>query len=455
MARQRESDLESARAAAAAAAEREIQAQADASAAQARLQEARTALAATGAERDRATEGRAAALQAREDAERRCAVMEEALRQMESRLAEFGKLKAEFLETTRATTFTTAQQISSKLLEDHKRESEAAKQDNEARVKQATGTLLEQLEKLAGTVAALQSKVDEDAKSVGTILRALSTPGGAGQHAEVGLANTLKAFGLEQGRDFALQFSAGDADTGQRLRPDAVIFLPGDDVLVVDCKASKFLLEIAAAEGTPDEGAAYDSLARTMQQHLKALAQKEYRAAVAEDCRRSGRTFSAQVTSLMYLPNDAALEKLRRADPLLGQVAAKHSILLVGPSGLSCAIAFASRQITTARQVENQQRIAEGARALLEAIVIVLGHAANVGKGIKSAAESYERLTSSINRTLLGRARRLESYGLRPTKPLPGALPAYHVNIAETLIEGEAEQVAEEAPRPRLIAEVR
>ncbi len=110
------------------------------------------------------------------------------------------------------------------------------------------------------------------------------------------------------------------------------------------------------------------------------------------------------------------------------------------------------------RQAENQQRIVEGAQNLLEALATALGLAAGVGKGIKAAAESFEKLTRSVNGRLLPRARKLAALGVPAGKTLPANLPAYTVMSQEgdQLIEGEAEEVDEPPavpPARRLLAE--
>ncbi len=86
---------------------------------------------------------------------------------------------------------------------------------------------------------------------------------------------------------------------------------------------------------------------------------------------------------------------------------------------------------------------------------IAVGHAAAVGKGLKSAAESFAKLTGSVNTRLLPRARRLAAYGLQPDKPLPPNLAGYTVMSTESgeLIEGDATELADESPVPRLVAE--
>jgi DNA recombination protein RmuC len=443
-------DLEAERTRAAAAQEAATGALAGKAAAEAALAAAQRRVEGLAAERDDAVAAREAAVAARSEALQREAVAIEARRAIEAQLGDFEKIKSDFLNITQATTLDVAQKLSSKLIEDHKRETETAKAEGEARVKQSTEQLTSRVEQLTSVLNQLQGKVEADSKALNTMLRALASPTGAGQHAEIWLANTLRGFDLEEGRDYVLQFSTQDAESGVRLRPDAIVFLPNDAIFVIDSKASKHFLAIGEADGGEAEEAAYQRLAQTMRGHLRALASKDYSGAVREECRRLGRS-AGHLQTFMCLPNDAALEKLRRADPELRTLAMKLDIVLAGPAVISCALHIARTQIASARQLENQQAIVEAARALLDGLSVVLGHALAVGKGIKSAADHYAKFSSSMNRTLLGRARRLESYGIRPGKPLPTPLPAYHVNMAESVIEGEAEEVVEDRPMPRLV----
>jgi DNA recombination protein RmuC len=320
------------------------------------------------------------------------------------------------------------------------------KKDAEERVRQVNERLVQQVDEIAKAVHHLAGQLQDKAQVLDTLWRSLSSPGGAGQIAEVGLANTLRSFGLEHGRDFLLQHTTHDEETGRKLRPDAVVFLPGNSVLVIDCKASKFLLEIARAEGSAAEAEAFRNLARSMNQHLRALAEKDYKGAILAAWRQAGRGDEiARILSVMYLPNEAALEKLNRADPEFLHKARAAQIIPAGPAGLHCAVSLASVEINLLRQMENQERIVETTQALIDGIAVALGHAGAVGKSIKAAAESFESFTSSINRRLLPRARTLAKLGLQPSKPLPGNLPAYTVmsSESETLIEGDVAEVSD------------
>src|SRR5215470_16005070 len=378
---------------------------------------AESALAASEAHLEAALHDRDAAVEARVAAERGAAAAQAELTAAQSRLADFERLRKEMMDAAKVAVTDTASRVSSKLLDDHTRETADAKQETEERVRQVNERLLKQVAEVAQLVAVLDNRVSKTGSEMELLMRAVTSPSGGGQLAEVGLANTLLSFGLDTGRDFVLQQTAVDEGTGRRLRPDAVVFLPTDTVLVIDCKASKFMVEIAASEGTDREAAAYEGLARTMNQHLRTLSEKDYRNAVYAACKQAGRGGDdPHIISLMYLPNEAALERLR--------------------------------------QMQNQQEIVDKTRAVLEGLAVVLGHAARTGAGLKNAVDNFMKFTASINQRLLPRVRGLARLGVEP----PKALPSFAVQTAEdsTLIEVEPTEAAPEPELqlpPRLVAE--
>ncbi|MGH7088427.1 MAG: DNA recombination protein RmuC [Stellaceae bacterium] len=396
------------------------------------------------------TESRAnAATESRIAAERAAAAAEARVGDLERVLGEADAARLALVDAAKAATLEAAQQLSSKLIDDHRRETAEAKTDAETRVRAASDSLVTQVSEIAKAVHQINADLAAKGRALDTLWRSLSSPGGAGQLAEIGLANTLKGFGLEDGRDYRLQATTSDEVTGRRLRPDALVFLPGSAALVIDCKASKYLLEIAAAEDADDEAEAYANLARTMNQHLKALADKDYRSAVLADWRTAGRLGELQsVHSIMYLPSEAALERLARADASFFARARAAAIIPAGPAGLYCALQLAAAEITKERQAENQQRIIESAQRLVDAISVVLGYAAKVGKGIRDAAANYDEFGRSVNGRLLPRARQLIALGVPSGKALPAALPAFTVmsQEAEHLIDGDATELAEPLP---------
>ena len=78
-----------------------------------------------------------------------------------------------------------------------------------------------------------QARLHEDAEALS---RALTGDSKAqGDWGEVVLERLLETAGLTEGREYALQASHVDGEGGRK-RPDALVFLPGDRVVVVDAK---------------------------------------------------------------------------------------------------------------------------------------------------------------------------------------------------------------------------
>src|SRR5690348_7531653 len=116
--------------------------------AETRLAEMERLATANGAERD-------APVAARVAAERELAVAHERVAEGERRQQDFGRLREESVQAAQAAGLATAQQLSSKLLEDHKRENAGAKLEAEARVRQATESLVKQVDEIAKAVSQL------------------------------------------------------------------------------------------------------------------------------------------------------------------------------------------------------------------------------------------------------------------------------------------------------------
>jgi DNA recombination protein RmuC len=410
-----------------------------------RLEEARGRLGVLECEAREALRVRDDALERLRVAESQAALRQQEVVEIKKRMDDWEATKAESLQAAKAAVLATASELSSKLLEDHKRESGEAKKDAEERVRKTTEMLLSQVQELTKTVAALNMQVDQNRGTMDTVWKALSCPGGVGHFAEIGLENTLKSFGLEKGRDFVIQYAV----EGKGLRPDAVVFLPGSTVLVIDSKASKFLLELAEAEGAADEEESYRNFGRTMNQHLKSMADKNYKAEILTAYREAGRCGDIKrIMTVMYLPNEGAVDKLLRADGEFVRKATRLEMTIAGPSALTCLIGFARIEIDLAKQGENHERIIQGTQALLDSIGIVIEHTQRVGKGLKSATEGYVKLTSSINSRLLPRVQGLLAHGVRPQRhrEIPKNLPSFQMIQLESgeWIEAEAEDIVKD-----------
>jgi DNA recombination protein RmuC len=336
---------------------------------------------------------------------------------------DWDKARLDFMNMAKASVSATASELSSKLLKDHKHESEQAKKEAEERV----GKITEELMKQANALSKQFVEVDATSRE----------------------NNVLKNFSLVEGRDYQLEYTitgTGEAGAG-RLRPDAVVFLPSDTVLVIDSKSSKHLLALAEAEedDSASETAAQD-FKRSMNQHLKDLSTKDYRSAIATALRSAGRDAEArQILTLMWLPNEGAVEKLSHADPNFTAKAAENQIYVTGPSGLWSAIGIASTRIQFETRQQNIEKIATLTGDLVQRVTTTLDHAAKIGEAISRAAKSFDDMAGSANSRVIPTMRKMGDLGLDlPAKGLPS--PITRLDVRKDAIDTEAEEVTVDAP---------
>ncbi|MCD6035356.1 MAG: putative recombination protein (RmuC family) [Rickettsiales bacterium] len=378
-------------------------------------------------ERDLSRQEARSAEDQRQEAIRYAELANQRVREMQERMQDWEKTKQEHFKLSKEAMFETG--------------TEAFRQQAEISHEKTMKEFLALTEKVAG----LSSRVGMSENKTDTVWRALTSPGGAGQMAEIGLENTLKQFGLEPGRDFITQYSVSGEETGSKLRPDAVVFLPKGTLLIIDSKASKFFIELAQVEGSEQEEFALGQLRKTMHEHLRALHSKGYREAVKEYERAGVSEHNVtHIISVMYLPSEAAIDKLIQADSTFRFRAQELGIIVAGPTGLAGLMSLAHAEISRDRQEKNYDAIVHEFSTLMGNLGVVLQYAFKVGLGIQRAAESYQNLSRSVNGRLLPKMKKLTKMGvgLPKNKELPANLPDYHISVDKSpVIEGEAEDM--------------
>lgn len=362
------------------------------------------------------------------------------LAQTEQSVKDWEQQKQQSVEFAKAAVLQAGQELSSKLLQDHKREQEEVRKQGDEKAKQ----LNEQFQKITQSVAALDAQHKVAGKQVEVMMRALTSPGGAGYMAEVGLENTLKSLGLEPERDFYLQYHIAQEE-GQNVRPDAVVMLPQGTVMVIDCKASKFLLEWAEAKDSPREAEVMAQFVKTMRNHLRALAAKDYQSAVLQILKKQKRHDVQRVLNVMYIPSETAIERMFKADSEMRTKLQEAEIILVGPNSIAGLLSLARMHITTERQHENIEKIVQLTGGVMQQMLTVFKHMDAIGRGLKSTAEHYDKLAGSVNQRLLPRMRDVFKMGVASDKQhkMPDPLPRYEMVGRNEMIELAAEDEPE------------
>lgn len=320
-----------------------------------------------------------------------------------------------------------------KMLENSMKTAELAMQTKGKEVlqqeaKQFTQHTMQEFEKLTQRVSLLQERVFENDNSVSTLWKALEQPGQVGQLSEIGLENALKAHGLTAGQDFVMQYSA------EGKRPDAVVFLPNNHALAIDSKASKFFLELAATDDPVQSEIIKDKLRMRMREHLRALSEKAYQTVIEKIYKTETQEQKMlQHKVAMFIHRESQLELLHEIDPGFRQEAAKHNIMVVGPTGLGVLLNFASYSLQMVKQDANQQHIIAEITNLMDSVRVVLEHTSKVGDSVRRTSDLFQKLSASINRTMLPKAKKIEALGIQ--LPKGKALPTHIKENAGNVVE--------------------
>ncbi|MBL8675081.1 MAG: DNA recombination protein RmuC [Rhodospirillales bacterium] len=267
----------------------------------------------------------------------------------------------------------------------------------------AYGAMRQQLE----DVVRGQESVRGAASGLAMALRA--APKTRGRWGEHQLRRVMELAGMSEHVDFVLEHSV-DTESG-RLRPDAVIRLPGGRSIVVDAKTS--LSAYLESIDAPDEAARDAKLmehARQLKQHVTLLAAKDYWSQFDD----------APDFVAMFVPGENFYSAAAERDPDLFEYAISRRVLVVTPTtlvALAKAVAYGWNQIKT---TENAREIGRLGTELYQRLSTMGEPVLALGKSLEAAAAQYNRFIGSLEGRVFPTARQLRDLtpGERP-KDLP------------------------------------
>lgn len=361
------------------------------------------------------------------------------LNHMQKVMHDWEATKQQHMEAAKASVAAAGAQLSNKLLDDHKRENEETKRKNEELIQKTTEDLHKKFENVFFSMNSLHERIEKSKDTVDLIEQSLLSPAGAGALSEITLENIFKASGLVEKRDYIMQHWVESNDArSSGLRPDAIVFLPSNSAMVIDSKASKFFVEITKNSNDADKVEELEGgLKKTMNNHLNDLIKRDYESAVEKHMKKKGNK-KTKITALMFLPTDAAIEKLNEVDPKFMEKAWKEHIIPVGPSGLVSALLQANLIITKGMQEENSKRIIDEVKVLIASVARLHNLADNIGKGLKTTMNKYDAFAASFNRNLIPKTRKLDHMGVSlPKNNKLKQLDRYQVST-DDLVEAEA-----------------
>lgn len=294
-----------------------------------------------------------------------------------------------------------------KPLEEQLRTYQQRLQQSDATQSNALGEVKKHLETLAAQSQSLSTE---------TIMlrRILSSNQARGRWGEETLRRVVEAAGMSAHCDFTEQAQAGDG------KPDLVVRLPGERVIIVDSKVPDLdFLNALDASDAIKRGEALGIHAAKLKSTIKALAERDY----------PGQFPNALDHVVLFLPAESLFSAALEGDQDLIVWAASKQILLATPASLIALLRSVSISWQQHAQTENARAIADAAQELFNRVCKFTEHFERIRGGLEKATDAYNEAVGSYDRSVRPSGERLLKLGgsapgkeLSDVQPLDGSL---------------------------------
>ncbi|MES2620538.1 MAG: DNA recombination protein RmuC [Bacteroidota bacterium] len=260
----------------------------------------------------------------------------------------------------------------------------------------------------------LNKQISEEANNLATALKGDNKQ--QGNWGEMVLEKILERSGLKEGQEYKMEYATTNSDN-ERIRPDAVIFLPDNKHVIVDSKVS--LLAYTACVNATDEDDRMRFLKahiESLRSHVRLLSDKKYQSAVG---------LESPDFVLLFVPIESSFSLAVQGDAELFNFAWDKKIVIVSPSTLLATLRTIASIWKQERQTRNAIEIAEEGGKLYDKFVSFVEDLIKVGNGIKKTQSDYEDAMKKLHEgtgNLVRRAEKMKELGAKTTKQLPQTL---------------------------------
>lgn len=238
-----------------------------------------------------------------------------------------------------------------------------------------------------------------------------------GNWGEVVLENLLEGMGLRKDEDYVLQYTIRDSDgnavlnedTGRKLVPDVVLYLPDNKAIVIDSKVSlDAYVDYAGASDDVSRTAALSAHRKSVEAHVRELAAKNY----SRYIKMAGRDSLGY--TVMFIPNEGAFQLYYQNFREDWHKAFDRGIIISGESNLFAMLKIIDNTWVRVRQQKNIEEVMKIASELVERVVRFANTFDEVGDVLSKALAKFEDARRSLSGrvSVVTSARKLEKKGV-------------------------------------------
>ncbi len=256
------------------------------------------------------------------------------------------------------------------------------------------------------------TKVSQEANNLATALKGQTKT--QGDWGEMILERILEDSGLTKDREYFSQYNIKN-EAGENQRPDFVLKLPGNQLVIIDSKVSLNAFERMSSAKTEEERTQNLNLhIAAVKKHIDALSLKKY------DDLKESLDFT-----IMFIPVEPAFLVAVQYDSQLWNYAYHKHIILLSPTNLIAYLKLISDVWKRADQNQNALEIADRGGKLYDKFVGFAENLEKIGKSIDLAKNSYndayKQLTTGKDNLVI-QTQKLKELGAKNRKSIPSVL---------------------------------
>lgn len=277
------------------------------------------------------------------------------------------------------------------------------------------------------------NKVSSEANNLATALKGQAKK--QGNWGEIILESILQKSGLEKNREYFIQKNIKD-DDGKNLRPDVLVNLPDNRIIIIDSKVSLVAYDRFSSSDTTEEQTIYlKEHLNSIYGHINDLSGKQY------DNLESSLDFT-----MMFIPIEPAYLIAIQGDQELWSYAYSKRILLISPTNLIACLKLIADLWKREMQSKNAMEIVKRGELLYEKFISFIESIEDIGKNITRTQNSYNAALGQLKTgsgNLVGQAMKLKSLGLKSSKEVSSYMIPFE---AETEIHSDIDVSSESKP---------
>ncbi|MDR1737858.1 MAG: DNA recombination protein RmuC [Candidatus Symbiothrix sp.] len=256
------------------------------------------------------------------------------------------------------------------------------------------------------------NRVSSEANNLATALKGQAKK--QGNWGEMILESILEHSGLVKDREYFLQHTIQNEE-GKNLRPDVIVKLPDNRVIIIDSKVSLTAYERFSSSENPDEQAIHlNEHLKSLYSHIDELSRKQY------DNMEQSLDFT-----MMFVPIEPAYLTAIQNDNNLWNYAYSKRILLISPTNLIACLKLMADLWKREQQSRNAMEIVKRGELMYEKFVGFVGTLDEVGKHITRTQQAYTNAMNQLNvgsGNLVTQAMKLKNLGLKSSKEIPASM---------------------------------